>query len=187
MVSTPGSEFLYNSAAVHLLGVLLEETVARPLPEYADEHLFGPLGIGVRRWEAMPGDRVNGGAGIDLRPRDLARLGQLFLQEGVSGDRQIIPASWVSLATAPAFTWSSQSGPIDDLSYGYLWWVDRTRNAYFAWGYGGQFVYVVPDRDLVVVTTTQWRLLSQDGGPGPLTDAVLEIIVNGIVPAVPLR
>jgi len=186
MAATPGSEFVYNSAAVHLLGVLLEEVVGQPLPEYADEHLFGPLGISDPRWEGMPDDRVNAGAGVDLRPRDLARLGQLMLQEGVSGDRQIVPASWVALATASAFTWSTQSGPMTDLSYGYLWWVDRTRDAFFAWGYGGQFIYVAPNRNLVIVATTEWRLLSQDGGSGPLTDAVQSIMVNGIVPAVPL-
>lgn len=183
----PGSTFLYNSAATHLLGVALEEVVGRPLPEYADEHLFGPLGIDARRWEAMPDGRVNGGAGIDLRPRDLARLGQLLLQEGLSGDQPVLPASWVALATAPAYDWSSSSGPITDLGYGYLWWVDRTRDAFLAWGYGGQFVYVAPSRNLVVVTTTEWRSLSQEGGPGPLTDAVLDVIVNRIVAAVPLR
>ena len=186
MVSTPGASFAYNSAAVYLLSVLLEEVVGRPLMDYADEYLFGPLGISERRWEELEDGRVNGGAGLDLRPRDLARLGQLMLQEGVSGDRQIVPASWVSLATTPAFTWSMQSGPMTDLSYGYLWWVDRTRDAFFAWGYGGQFIYVAPSRNLVIVATTEWRLLSQEGGPGRLTDAVQRIIVNGIVPAVPV-
>jgi CubicO group peptidase (beta-lactamase class C family) len=185
-VAAPGTTFAYNSAAVHLLGVVLEEVVGRSLPAYADEHLFGPLGITDRRWEAM-GGRVNGGAGLDLRPRDLARLGQLFLQEGSTGDAQLLPASWVLGATAPAYDWSSSYGPLDDLNYGYLWWLDRTRGAYLAWGYGGQFLYVAPNRALVVVCTTEWRHLGQDGGPTPLTTAVLDVIVNGIVPAVPLR
>ena len=186
MDSTPGASFVYNSAAVYLLSVLLEEVVGQPLMDYADEHLFGPLGINERRWEELEDGRVNGGAGLKFRPRDLARLGQLMLQEGVSGNRQIVPTSWVSLASAPAFTWSMQSGPLTDLSYGYLWWVDRTRDAFLAWGYGGQFIYVAPNRNLVIVATTEWRLLSQDGGPGPLTEAVQSIMVDGIVPAVPL-
>ncbi len=85
LIEEPGEAFTYNSAAVHLLGVVLEEATGRTLPEYADEVLFGPIGIRERKWESLSTGRVNGGAGIDLRPRDLARLGQLFLQEGWSG------------------------------------------------------------------------------------------------------
>ncbi|MEJ2205319.1 MAG: serine hydrolase [Gemmatimonadota bacterium] len=187
VVDAPGSTFNYNSAAVHLLGVLLELAVGTPLPVFADLTLFGPLGISRRRWEGMIDGSVNGGAGLDLRPRDLARLGQLFLQGGRSGHRRILPREWVDLATAPSYDWSTPSGPVAALTYGYLWWIDRERDAFLAWGYGGQFVYVAPSRALVVVATTEWRYLSQEGGPSALTSAVLDVIVNGIVPAVPAR
>jgi CubicO group peptidase (beta-lactamase class C family) len=133
----------------------------------------------------MSDNSVNGGAGIDLRPRDLARLGQLYLQEGRSGNQRLLSREWVDLATSPAYGWSSRFGPIEDLSYGYLWWIDRDRDAYLAWGYGGQIIYVAPARALVVVATTEWRGVSQDGGANPLEAAVLDIIVNGIVPAAP--
>jgi len=187
IVDEPGSTFNYNSAAVHLLGVLLELEVGTGLPLFADLTLFEPLGISQRRWEGMIDGSVNGGAGLDLRPRDLARLGQLFLQNGRSGERHILPSEWVRLATAPAYDWSTTSGPVNALTYGYLWWIDRDRDAFLAWGYGGQFVYVVPSRALVVVATTEWRYLSQEGGPNALTSAVLDVIVNGIVPAAPVR
>jgi CubicO group peptidase (beta-lactamase class C family) len=187
LTSPPGTEFNYNSAAVHLLGVLLERAVGTSIPILADIALFQPLGISQRRWEWMFDGSVNGGSGIDLRPRDLARLGQLLLQEGRSGTQRILRETWVEMTTQPAFDWSSQFGPIGDLGYGYLWWIDRDRGAFFAWGYGGQFVYVVPSRALVVVATTEWRYLSQDGGATPLEAAVLDIIVNGIVPAAPPR
>ncbi len=185
LANTPGSTFTYNSAAVHLLSTLLERAVGAPLFLHAGVTLFQPLGVSQVQWEFMSDNSVNGGAGIDLRPRDLARLGQLYLQEGRSGNQRILSREWVELATSPAYEWSSRFGPIEDLSYGYLWWIDRDRGAYLAWGYGGQFIYVAPSRALVVVATTEWRRLSQDGGANPLEAAVLDIIVNGIVPAVP--
>jgi CubicO group peptidase (beta-lactamase class C family) len=187
LVSAPGSTFNYNSAAVHLLGVLLEGAIGTSVPLFAELTLFEPLGVSDVRWEWMIDGSVNGGAGIDLRPRDLARFGQLLLQGGRSGRHRVLSKGWVDLATTPAYDWSSQAGPIQDLTYAYLWWVDRERDAFFAWGYGGQFVYVVPSRALVVVATTEWRYLSREGGPGALEAAVLDIIVNGIVPAAPLR
>jgi len=185
LVTAPGAAFEYNSAAVHLLSVLVERSVGVSLELLGDVSLFAPLGVERRRWEPMSDGTVNGGAGLDLRPRDLARLGQLYLQEGRTGGRRVVSEEWVDLTTSPAWEWSTQVGRVSSLTYGHLWWVDRDREAFFAWGYGGQFVYVVPRRALVVVATTDWRLLSQEGGPGPLEAAVLDLIVHGIVPAAP--
>ena len=67
------------------------------------------------------------------------------------------------------------------MSYGYLWWTDEDHDAYLAWGYGGQFIYVAPERDLVVVATTRWW----QGAPEGLAYQVLDVIVNGVVPAAP--
>jgi CubicO group peptidase (beta-lactamase class C family) len=125
---------------------------------------------------------ANGGAGLDLRPRDLARLGQLFLQDGWSGTDRILPDGWVSQATTRYYDWIERSGPTH-VSYGFLWWTDEDHDAYMAWGYGGQFIYVAPDRDLVVVTTTRWW----QGAPADLAQQVLDVIVNGVVPAAPLK
>jgi CubicO group peptidase (beta-lactamase class C family) len=185
MADAPGAAFEYNSAAVHLLGIALEEAIGGSLTDYADEKLFVPLGIGVRTWEEMGSNRVNGGAGLDLQARDLARLGQLFLQDGWSGNERVLPPGWADEASAPRFTWSFGFGPIPTITYGYLWWVDQANDAYFAWGYGGQFIYVVPRRDLVIVATTNWILLSREGGPDWLEKAVLDVIVDGVLAEVP--
>ena len=183
LVHTPGSTFTYNSAAVHLLGVVLEEAVGQSLPAYADAVLFGPLGIEGRRWENSNGGHVNGGAGLDLRARDLARLGQLLLQDGVSGAQQVLPTEWIRASTAPAYTWRSAFDPLESYTYGRLWWVNEapTAPAFLAWGYGGQFIYVVPSLDLVVVATTDWRGVSGDGGANALESATLDIIINHVV------
>ena len=184
-LETPaGTQFHYNSASTHLLGVVLEEAIGTPLPTFADQVLFEPLGIQERVWESLTDGRVNGGSGIDLRPVDLARLGQLMLQEGWSGSRPVLPSVWVREATRPRFAWTTDVGPVQSATYGYLWWVDLDRDAYFAWGFGGQFVYVHPGEQLVVVATTNWRGVRADGGPGSLEDAVMGIVIEGVLGAV---
>jgi CubicO group peptidase (beta-lactamase class C family) len=181
----PGTSWTYNSGAVHVLGVLLAHATGTTLPAFADRYLFGPLGIDLVQWEPLDPGTVNGGAGIDLRAQDLLRLGQLFLQGGRSGSRQVVPAAWVTNATTPQFTWRRDFGAQRDITYGYLWWVSDVpgANAYFAWGYGGQFIYVVPSRDLVIVATTDWVGVDQDVGADAMEAAVLDIIVNDLIPA----
>ncbi|NNF12353.1 MAG: serine hydrolase [Gemmatimonadetes bacterium] len=184
-VATPGETFAYNSAAIHLLGVIVEEAAGRTLPAFADEVLFGPLGIVDRTWEPIgSGGHVNGGAGLDLRPRDLARFGQLYLQGGESGRRRILPEEWVRNSMGPIMGALGSVTAIGPVSYGYLWWIDESRGAVFAWGYGGQLVYVHPGLDLVVVTTTEWRGVSQDEGNAWLTEQSMRLVVEGVLPAV---
>ncbi len=181
IVNPPGTRFVYNSAGVHLLGVAVAEATGESLPDFADEVLFGPLGIPDSAWELLSGGFVNGGSGLDLRPRDLARFGQLFLMAGRWRGRAVVPEDWIEMATAPVFTWSSPR------SYGYLWWIDLERGAYYASGYGGQYLYVLPGRDLVVVVTTDWR--GAGSVPGyrdairALRRLAFDIIVNDVVPA----
>ena len=182
--SPPPGPFTYNSAAVHLLGVVLQNAAGMPLPAFADSVLFIPAGITSARWEPLDAGTVNGGSGIALTARDLLRFGQLVLQNGRSGQSQIIPADWVHTMTTAQFPWRETDGPQAGTSYGYLWWTTDgpPAPATFAWGYGGQFVYVVPSRDLVAVVTTDWQGLS---GPSltATTDSALAVIVNGVLPA----
>ncbi|PYP58377.1 MAG: hypothetical protein DMD44_07720 [Gemmatimonadetes bacterium] len=178
----PGVSFTYNSAAAHTLGVVLQDAAAMPLPRYAAP-LFAALGVDTVLWEPLDRGTVNGGAGIALRGRDLLKFGQLFLQRGWSGDRSVVPEAWVDQATRPQFAWRRAFGPLSRVTYGMLWWVsDATPAAFYAWGYGGQFVYVVPSRDLVVVATTDWNDLSEVT-PEALAAMALGVIVNDVVPA----
>lgn len=183
--SPPGVEFNYNSAAVHLLGVVLEQATVMQLPTLAQFALFDPMGISRSRWEPLRDGYYNGGAGLDLRPRDLARFGQLFLQRGASGGRQIIPTDWIDVSTQERFDWRFDSGALGGISYGYLWWVvpGTSEPTYFAWGYGGQYVVVVPDLRLVVVTTNDWYRVSEDGGAGHYERETMDMLIQDIIPA----
>lgn len=181
----PGARFTYNSAAVHLLGVAVEHATGMRLPELAQDALFGPTGIAFGRWEPLPGGHHNGGAGLDLRPRDLARFGQLYLQGGASLDRQILPREWVDLSFRPHFQWRSDFGALAGISYGLLWWSvpEAQEPLHFAWGYGGQYVFVVPRLDLVVVATNDWRGVGRDGGAERYERETVRVVVDYLVPA----
>lgn len=176
----PGGAFAYNSAGSHLLGVVVEKAVGRPLGDFAREALFAPLGIDTVVWEPLGGGPVNGSSGLDLRPRDLARLGQLFLQDGWSGRTRVLPSGWVGEATRERWPWRSPTGPTVT-TYGYQWWIDVPNRAFMAWGFGGQFIYVAPERELVVVVTTEWR----NAAPADLAMQALSVIVEGVLPAAP--
>jgi CubicO group peptidase (beta-lactamase class C family) len=181
----PVGQFTYNSAAVNLLGVVLQDAVAKPLPQFADEVLFQPIGITTAQWEELEPSMVNASSGIKMTATDLLRFGQLLLQRGKSGNQQVVPESWVEATTAPQFTWREQYGAQRDTTYGYLWWLAAppSREASFAWGYGGQFAYVVPSLDLVVVATTQWQGISTETNPTDFAGQVLTVIVNDVLPA----
>jgi len=181
----PAGQFTYNSAAVNLLGVVLQDAVAKPLPQFADEVLFQPLGITTVQWEELEPNMVNAGSGIKMTATDLLRFGQLLLQRGKSGNQQVVPESWVEATTTPQFAWREQYGAQRDTTYGYLWWLAEppSREASFAWGYGGQFAYVVPSLDMVVVATTEWQGISSETDPTEFAGRVLTVIVNDVLPA----
>jgi CubicO group peptidase (beta-lactamase class C family) len=183
--SDPAGEFNYNSAAVNLLGLVLERATGQSLPQFANEALFRQIGITTAQWELLEPGMVNGGSGIQMSAHDLLRFGQLMLQRGRSGSRQIVPESWIDAGTAPQFAWREIYGAQRGTTYGYLWWVAQppATAAMFAWGFGGQFVYVVPSLDLVVVTTTEWRGISAETSPTMFASSILTIIVNDILPA----
>ncbi len=156
VVAEPGEAFIYNSGTSHLLGRIVAMATGRPLETYADERLLGPLGITARSWQTA-GGQTSGAAGFALRARDLARLGQLVLQEGWSGSTEVVPASWME----QAFARRVELGPVGDVlrdgGYGYQVWTESgSPPALVMWGFGGQFVWVVPSRELVVVGAHHW-------------------------------
>lgn len=182
LASPPGAAFTYNSAAVHLLSVALTAAIERPLEGFATEALFAPLGITRVRWEPLADGSPNGGSGIDLRPRDLAKIGALWLAGGSTGPVRVFDESYRDAAVTQSFgTWSNAA--LSQYGYGYLWWVARTPHGdgFFAWGFGGQIIFVVPAKAMVVVVTTEWRGAGEAAGQLSLNG--LDLIVNGVLPA----
>jgi CubicO group peptidase (beta-lactamase class C family) len=184
MSDAPGARFNYNSAATHLLSVILTEASGKSTDAFAQEHLFTPLGITELSWETDNRGYNNGGAGLALKPRDLAKIGSLILQEGYSGSTELVPSDWIrEMTTAKSYgVW--RYGDIGLLDYGDLIWLGRVRgnDAYVCEGYGGQVVLIVPSLDLVVVATTTWRYLGSDAQPQAA--AVIDLIMDQVIPAV---
>jgi CubicO group peptidase (beta-lactamase class C family) len=148
----PGTEFYYSSGSAHLLSAIIQEATGRNTLDFARQYLFDPLGIKDVTWKSDLEGIPKGGWGLALKPRDMARLGYLYLNQGLWVDQQIIPATWVE---ASAQRHIQVPEPLEpwDLYMGYLWWVHGD-GPYAAHGMRGQFIYVIPDLDLVVVFTS---------------------------------
>jgi CubicO group peptidase (beta-lactamase class C family) len=147
MVQAPGGQFNYCSGCSHVLSAILQQATGLTARQYAGPNLFEPLGIASLRWDADRTGMPIGGWGLQLTPRDTARLGYLYLHAGMWDGRQVVPAAWVQTAT-------HKHTPTDgELGYGYQWWVYPSYGAYTALGLYGQTIFVVPQSDLIVVTT----------------------------------
>jgi CubicO group peptidase (beta-lactamase class C family) len=175
-----GQDFFYNTGALTLVSAIMRKAVGRPLDEFARETLFEPLGITDFEWTRVKGD-TDAGGGLRLRPRDMAKIGQLVLAGGRWNDRQIVSKAWIDVSMTPRL---EATGPY---FYGYLWWLGRSlhdgREVHWtaALGRGGQSIRIVPDLDLVVVVTAGYY---QDYSPQAfqVQYGVFRDVLRGISP-----
>jgi len=155
MAAPPGEVFVYNSGATVLLDQVLLAGTGRHAAAFAEEQLFGPLGIRAWHWKQTPAGQTDTEGGLYLSPRDLAKIGYLYARDGVWEGERLLPAGWVKEATAPRVEVSKTEG--SERSYGYQWWgmpwgPDR-HWAMLGNGYGGQYLVVIPELDIVAVFT----------------------------------
>jgi CubicO group peptidase (beta-lactamase class C family) len=158
--SEPGTVFNYSSGNTMLLSGVIEQATGMSVAEYAQQELFGPIGIDqVEWWQDAAGHTLTYCC-LDMPSRDFARMGLLFLNDGMWGDEPVVPAQWVVDSTTPS--------PAFD-GYGYQWWLEGNMNdrlpddTYAAEGHDGQFIYVIPSLDLVVVRN---GIYDKFDGPG---------------------
>ena len=160
MSHEPGEKWVYNGGCSILLSDILKNATGSEVVDYARRHLLDPIGIENWNWTLIRGNVTNTVNGLAMSRRDMARFGVLFLNDGRWQDKQIVPEEWVKKSTSVQVLGKGDYFPY---AYGYQWWrlqdqeptvgMLAVNDAYFALGFGGQFIFVVPHLDLVVVST----------------------------------
>ena len=180
MAEEPGKTFVYNSGVTQLIAEVLARATRKNPADYAVQHLFRPLGIKKYYWKRTPTGLPDAEGGLYLSAGDLARVGYLFLNDGVWKGRRLVSEGWVADSTQPHVV--TVPG-IAAARYGYQWWIlpDATGARYPAYmmsGYGGQHVFVVPERALVAVFTG-WNIYDK---PGPSWRLLLDRLMASTKP-----
>jgi len=180
LVAVPGTAFNYSGGDYNLLGNAIQRGCGQRLDLFASDALFEPLRIRDSWWWIFPGDFVYASGDLALRPRDMAKLGQLYLQDGVLNGERILPAGWVEAATESISSYHELEAQEGIVGYGYGLWTlsdEYGQGAYQAWGWGGQYIVVMPEHDMVVALTggSYWV-------PAPWS--ALEIMRQYVLPAI---
>lgn len=186
MVCKPGEKFNYNSGCSVLLGGIINFLEAQNTLDFAEEFLFTPLAITNYIWESHNNGILRCGEGLSLRPRDMAKIGLLVLNDGKWQSKQIVPKDWIRESTAPHV----QESLFFD--YGYQWWHHSKNNLQWwtepnsaspdepdlitALGYAGQYIMIIRDLNLVIVTT------ASDFGDGAIARSKISMAVKEIIP-----
>ncbi|WP_342735279.1 serine hydrolase [Bradyrhizobium sp. B117] len=177
----PDALWTYNGGGTELLGNILERVSGKPLEAFAREMLFQPLGISDFEWKAYKNGKIAAAAGLRLRPRDAAKIGQLVLNHGRWNGQQIVSADWIAQSITPRFQAVGYFG--GTLFYGYQWWMGRSlaNGKEIKWvgafGWGGQRIFIVPELDLVMMTSA-----AQYGQPKEGL-AAIDILTNIVIPS----
>lgn len=162
MAHAPGEQFAYSSGVSQLLAGILAQAIDTSIPQFAEQYLFGPLGITRYEWKTDPQGIATGGFGLQLAALDMLSFGQLYLQQGAWNGKQLVPPAYVQQSVQPDIA----VAPPERGFYGWHWWADEipvsehsdtghepSISYYYARGFGGQFIFIVPAYDTVVVFT----------------------------------
>jgi len=185
LIYDPGTRFCYNTFQTHLLSAIITKASGMSTMDFGKTFLFEKMNINCAEWWQDPQGCYFGGNSMHFTPRDMARLGYLYMNNGQLNREQIVPAEWVeeSLTNFTNFT-NSTWGDLEKVNYGYLWWLGEIKNykVFLAIGHGGQFVINFPELNLIVVTTAEWQLNWNIADQHERS--VLSIVANYIVPSV---
>jgi CubicO group peptidase (beta-lactamase class C family) len=153
MANQPGETFYYNSGNSHLLSALITRLTGKPAEDFARERLFGPLGIAAYVWPQDPMGQSLGGWGLALKPHDMAKIGYLYLRHGRWGDQQLLPPQWIE--TVSHATLNVNLPGDRELRYANQFWARPDKHVFMTSGYRCQVIMVLPDLDMVAVTTAR--------------------------------
>lgn len=168
MISAPGTNFNYDSGGVILLSAMLKNRTGMHALEYAERYLFKPLGIVNKFWNTNLEGHTHTGGGLALTARDAARFGLLYLNNGRWGNEQIVPEAWVKESLSMQVDMTAPGQPPG--GYGYWWWIGAPdwqgkgrQYVGYARGRLGQYIFVVPEYDMVVVFFGDHKTSAESG------------------------
>jgi CubicO group peptidase (beta-lactamase class C family) len=179
LIDEPGTRVEYSTGTSHLLSAILTKATKKSTWQFAQEELAKPLGFTLAQWPQDPQGIYFGGNDMLMTPRQMIRFGELYENDGRIGDRALIPKPWVEQTAVGRgrSRWGS------DREYGLGWWIRDfgPHKSFYAWGYGGQFIFVVPSLDLVVVTTSRTDVSRERRDH---LGAIYDLMEQHIVPAI---
>jgi CubicO group peptidase (beta-lactamase class C family) len=174
MAAEPGKVFNYSSGATELLAYIFQKETGQDIDEYGEKYLFGPLGI-QHHWKRTYIGVIDTEGGLYLRGADLAKIGYLYLHDGMWGGKQIVSKEWVKQSLTPYI--SADEG----FKYGFKWWLyPRKEAGKYIWmgrGFGGQRLEVFPEENLIV-TFTGWEILDDPPANHDFVNRVLLAVTN---------
>lgn len=199
MLALPGAEMEYSTGNSHLLSAVLTKATGMSTRQFANAVLAKPLRFAFPEWPRDPQGVYFGGNDMLVTPQQLLAIGELYLRHGRVGERQIVPESWVAKScdgrTRSLPRWArdlearGEADPMRDRQYGYGWWVHTVggHHTCFAWGYGGQYAFVFPSLDLVVVSTASTTVSDERRGHrrelfAILTDLIIPQVTRSVEP-----
>jgi CubicO group peptidase (beta-lactamase class C family) len=153
LVASPGDVFNYSTGNTHLLSAILRNASELSTCEYTNSNLTTDLGIEIEHWGKDPQGYFSGGYNFYITPRELAQFGLLYLNNGISMSNQIVPLDWINHSL------TAQVNVDNKYDYSYCWWVTQIaeENIYKAWGYGGQYICLIPDLDIMLISTANTK------------------------------
>jgi len=183
LVATPGTVFNYSDGASHLLSAIITEATGMNTADFTEEYLFYPMGITEYGWSTDNRGYPVGAAWLRIKPHDMVKFGNLILHKGYFNESQIVPEAWIDEMTTTKISTNNDvpNGP----EYGYQVWLGNTNGHryYMAMGWGGQFIIIVPDQQLVV-TATCWTSNLTDQQAGEHWMSIIQIIFEDVLPCV---
>ncbi|OFV93349.1 MAG: hypothetical protein A3F68_07395 [Acidobacteria bacterium RIFCSPLOWO2_12_FULL_54_10] len=182
LIRPPGTIMQYSTGNTHLLSAILTKVTGASTWDFAQQSVAKPLGFSLARWTQDPQGIYFGGNNMLMTPRQMLAFGELYLNRGQSNSKQIIPAQWVAASLIPRTESHREQGRF----YGYGWWVRDLagQQTFYAWGFGGQFIFLVPELDLVIVTTSSDTVAPErHGHRRTVYDIVEHFIISPIAAA----
>jgi len=180
---SPGTKFSYSTPGAHLLSVVLTEATGGSSKEFVETNLISPMGITLEKWEKDPQGFYFGGNNMYFTARNMASFGLLYMNNGKLNGKQIVPEDWVKKSLTDYSGLTGNWGDLKNVGYGLFWWLGEMDNkkVFTALGHGGQFIMCVPSLDMIIVTTANSYIYSDEANVQE--EKIMEIMSEYFLPA----